>query len=416
MRQIGIQWAKKLVVLSPEFHILLVVALAISLAANLFITTYDSAVSQRFSRLTAAFLLAVAGFQYLPVVRVSTRLWNEARRRYGLDSLQVLKQLVELDSERPALMQVWRGASLFAVFLIGGLVAPGLSDQTLLNGSVAGALYGLLAIGVGLVYLSSRFFYFAFAGFFAAGAYGTYSLVEANTGIGLLAILPITLLAGFVVGGALDASVHWGIQRRNGGSLSLLLASLGIYVLILSCLSMSFGKDARSIHWLSFERIEFIGISMSSLQLWLVLAAMATAAFLELLIRRTSLGRAIRAVGADPELARVYGINVKVIRHTSVGLATAIAMLGGAFAGLDTGLTPDMGFRPLISAVVAVLLVKEFSAVKLFAAGVGLGLLEHLSISILPSALQGSVVYVFLLLVLFAGAIEGQSKDTRGKE
>lgn len=271
--------------------------------------------------------------------------------------------------------------------------------QYVVNGLSAGASCALVALGFGLIFYVCGFFHFAHGGVYALGAYVTYTVVEMFTCPVWAAVLYSILLAG-VAGGIIHLVVYRPLLRSRAAPLTVLIASLGILLVIQNSLSLGFGDDPKSLATRnSTEGYIVLGARITPIQVITVLSAIAIFAGAGCLLRVSGFGKQMRAFGNDPELARIFGVDEKLVTLITVMLGSTLAGLSAILAGYDTGLTPTMGFKALLGAVVAVVVGGRGSVLGILLGGTLVGLSQNLLVWRLPGYWQDA--NVFLVLIVF---------------
>jgi branched-chain amino acid transport system permease protein len=227
--------------------------------------------------------------------------------------------------------------------------------QLAINASAAGATTVLAGLGFALIYQVVRFFHFAHGAIFTSSAYFVL-LFLSSSGFPL----PVSILAALVCSSALgcliELVVYRPLQRKRASAIVLLLASLGIYVVIQNTISLVFGDQARSIRPGAIaEGIDVVGAKITGIQVTTICVAVVLVAGLAIMLKKTRIGRAIRAVANDGELACVSGIDSGHVRVWVFALGSALAGAAGILAAFDTDMAPTMGMNALMLGVIAVI-------------------------------------------------------------
>lgn len=251
----------------------------------------------------------------------------------------------------------------------------GICDQLILNSMVTGALCAVIALGFGLIYHVNRFFHFSHAGLMTLGAYLT--LLIAARQFPLIAAIPLALVLCGLVGCCIEIAVYRPLRRRGSSSLILLLSSLGVYVMIQNLVSVCFGDSARTLsHGIVREGMPLLTAKVTAAQLViLVLASLLTCA-VSLMLKKTRLGRTMRAVGSNWELAQICGVDCEKTVAWSFAIGSALAGIGGLLLAVNADVTPTSGINSLMPGVVAVIIggTSNVSGIVLGALLIGLSL------------------------------------------
>ncbi len=291
-----------------------------------------------------------------------------------------------------------------------------MSPQFLADGVIAGATIGLGAIGVTLTYSILRFANFAHGEFISWGAYLTLltsGLIGLAAGQG--AALPIApfsfgwaVLGGAAVamlltGGlalALDA-VLFRRLRRKGETIIAIIASFGASLALRSLLEAIFtSRPAYFTRQLQIARPLGFGLRATPNQLALVAATLVLLIAVHLMLTRSRIGRAMRAVSENPSLARVSGIDVDRVIRTTWLLGGALACAAGVAAGLLVQIRPSMGFDLLLPLFAAAILGGIGSVPGAVLGGLVVGLSEAAAVALVGAQWRGAVAFAILIAVL----------------
>lgn len=271
-------------------------------------------------------------------------------------------------------------------------------NQLIANGIFSGFLIALLAAGFGILYSASRFFVFTFG---AAYVWSAYTVLL----IGSRIAIPFAIISGVVIGillsVALEIIIYQPIRKRGDYVLVLMLASIGAYTVLQNTVSMTFGDAAQIVQtWPVREGYLIFGARLSSVQLIIIWASALALVLVWLFLHWHPIGKHLRAVANDAQLARVVGVNVDRVILIAAGLAGGMAGFAGALTSLDTGVIPTMGFRGLLLGVVACILggIGNFRGAVI--GGFLLGILQQMAIWKLPTQWQDAIVFLVLIGVL----------------
>jgi neutral amino acid transport system permease protein len=306
-------------------------------------------------------------------------------------------QVADLARRHPAMTAL----AILAAIVIVMVVAKGLHDvaQTGLNGLTLGSVYALGAVGLTLVYGILKLVNFAHGDFLTFGAYMAY-LINVTWGMPLVAAILFAMVATAVLGIFFER-VMWGPMRRRGaGFLQLILMTIGLAFVIRSVIQFIWGTEIRELDVNVTSSVEFLGLRIGQTELMVVLVGFAVLIGIGLLLRFSLLGKQMRAVSDDLELAETAGIDTRrVILYTWI-FAGALAGLAGVLAAATTNIKPELGFELLLPIFAAVVLGGIGDAFGALAAGVVLGLVIEWSTLFIEARWKVAVGFVVLVLVL----------------
>jgi neutral amino acid transport system permease protein len=307
------------------------------------------------------------------------------------------EQIRDLARRRPALAALAILALIVAVLV----AAKGLHEvaQTAVNGLSLGSVYALGAVGLTLVYGILKLVNFAHGDFLTFGAYFAY-LVNVTWGL--------PLVAGIFVAMAMTAAlalfferVMWRPMRARGaGQLQLLLMSIGLALVIRSGIQWFWSTEVKQLDVNVTSTVEFLGLRLGRTQLIVIVIGFVVLIAVGAMLRYSLLGKRMRAISDDLELAETSGIDTgRVITYTWL-FAGALAGLAGVLAGAVTELTPELGFEILLPLFAAVIVGGIGDPYGALAGGITLGVVTEWSTMFLDPRWKTSVAFVVLVLVL----------------
>ncbi len=273
-------------------------------------------------------------------------------------------------------------------------------SQLVLNGIIAGSAYALLALGFGLIYSVTRFFHFAHGGVYTFAAYGTFFAVT-QLGLSLPGAIIFSITLSAALGAAIDFSVYRPLRIRKAQSTVFLLASLGLFIIIQNFISILFGDDTKSIRrGLVSEGLLVLGARITPIQIVIVAASAGFCFLTWLALHATTMGRVVRAVSNDAELARVVGVNSDRVVVSVFAIGSVLAGVAAIIRSLDSDMTPTIGFEALLMGVVAMIIGGVGSVSGALLGGLFVGLVRNLGVWKLPTEWQDAIVFVVLIAFL----------------
>ncbi|MCS6853235.1 MAG: branched-chain amino acid ABC transporter permease [Elioraea sp.] len=263
-------------------------------------------------------------------------------------------------------------------------------------GIVHGLIIGLTALAVTMAFGIARFPNAAAGDTMTAGAYAAVS-VQAATGS-----LVSATAAAVAASAAVSLAGYLLIFRRLAGrSLAAhLVAAIGFAFIIRAVLGLMFGHQQRVFFLPLGWPIEILGLRVPPLDLALVVVAAISLGFVFALLHGTAIGREMRAVADDPDLARAFGISPDRIMIALWLVAGAACGVAGMMLGVKTVVTPEMGWDALLSAFAAAILGGIGSAPGAVGAGLVLGLAQELSSPFVGFTYKIALAFIVLLAVL----------------
>lgn len=273
-------------------------------------------------------------------------------------------------------------------------------DQLILFGIVAGCIYTLVAISFAIIYQITRFFHFAHAAVFTLGPYLTY-LFKVWLDIPIFLSIPMSIIGCSLIGCLMELLVYRSLRIKNASPMVLLLASLGIYIVLQNIISLVFGDGAKSIRsGIIQEGINILNARITPIQIIIIFTSIVLVIVVSLFLYKTRMGKAMRAVANDPELAKILGVNADKIILWTFAIGSALAGVAGILVAFDVDMNPVMGMNALMMGVVAVIIGGVNSSLGVILGSLFLALAQHLSIWKISSQWQDSIAFMLLIFFL----------------
>ena len=276
----------------------------------------------------------------------------------------------------------------------------GILFPSLLNGLTTGAVYALVALGLTLIYGVLHIINFAHGASLMLAMYGVY-LLNTRLGWDPYLALPVMVAGMFALGYALQRLV---INRASHGKdENILLVTLGLAIVMENLALLAFSADTRSIDTPYTLTTVPIGPAMISLPKLIAFGgALAVAALLLWIVKRTDLGRAIRAVAKEKQGAKLMGIDVEHVYAMSFGIGLACLGAAACFLLPAYYVNPQVGSGFVLVAFTIVVLggMGSFSGALL--GGLLIGVVESLGGLLLGESLgQIGIFLLFIAVLLF---------------
>jgi neutral amino acid transport system permease protein len=327
----------------------------------------------------------------------------EARSVPSAAHLPLRERLRELPAVRWARFHPESAAAAVIGLLVLVLtIAYGVHDvaQTGLNGLSLGSVYALGAVGLTLVYGILKLVNFAHGEFLTFGAYMAF-LVNVTWGGPLVLGILFAIVATAALGVAFER-IMWGPMRaRKAGLLQLLLMSIGLLFLLQNTIQFIWGTEIRSLDVNVTDSVEFLGLRIGRTDLIVIGVGFVTLLAIGAMLRFTLLGKRMRALSDNFDLAETAGVDTaRIVLYTWI-FAGGLAGLAGVMAGAVTTVKPQLGFELLLPIFAAVILGGIGDAFGALAGGIVLGLVIEWSTLVIDPRWKIAVGFAVLILVLF---------------
>ena len=288
---------------------------------------------------------------------------------------------------------------LVALYLI---VKYSLHDwaQVSVNGMVSGSYFALGAVGLTLVYGILRLVNFAHGDMLTFGVYIAF-LVSVTWGAPFFVGVIAAVAATAALGVAFERVLFRPMRDRNARMLQLILITIGLAFLLRNGVQFVAGSQVKSLDVDVTSSVEFIGLRIGRTELFVVITGFVVLAAIAAMLRLTALGKQMRALSDNFELAETTGIDTDRIVIATWIFAGGLAGLAGALLGAAAGqVTPNIGFFILLSLFAAVILGGIGNAYGALAGGLILGLSQEWSTLVFEARWKTVVGFFILIIVL----------------
>jgi branched-subunit amino acid ABC-type transport system permease component len=273
-------------------------------------------------------------------------------------------------------------------------------NQILLNILYSSSIYILLALSFSIIYYVTKIFHIAHAIIITFSAYLIYLFFQQIILFLWLAI-PIAILFSIILGILLELFIYKPLRRKNTSPLLMLITSLGLYVVLQNCISLIWGDSSKRIR-IGEIKIgnEIFGAYITNIQIITIVVSIILFLLSILFLKYNKIGRNIRAVASNSELANIVGINSDKVILWSFGIGSGMASIAGILVASDTGLTPTMGFNLLLYGIVAMIIGGVGSTWGLVGGALLLATAQHLTAFYIDSKWMDAITYIILILFL----------------
>ena len=272
--------------------------------------------------------------------------------------------------------------------------------QLLVNGLVAGSGWALVALGFALIFTVCRTFHLAHGAVYVAAGYLFY-LFKVVLAWDAPLSFAMALLFTTLLGMAIELLVYRPMRRVNASPMIMLIASVGTLIFITNLVALIWTSQVKSLTAGKVQVGYTVGgVTFSQVNLLMVLTALALFGALQVFLKTTRTGRAMRAVANNPMMAEAVGIDAERIMLITMALGSALAVPAGALTALDIGARPDMGLYAILMATIAVKVGGIGSIPGAGFGGVFIGITAHLGVLKIPSQWQDAIAFGLLLLFI----------------
>jgi branched-chain amino acid transport system permease protein len=275
----------------------------------------------------------------------------------------------------------------------------------LVNSLFAAGLYATMSYGLAVIYGVMRIINLAHAGILMLGAYTTYALFNRfalDPFLSLFVVIPLF----FGIGVLLYVAMIRRLPRSDAGpSIESLLLLFGVWLVLQNLAYAIWSGDTQSILTpYTMKSVSVLGVRVGVPTLLVFIVSGISLVLLEVVLRRTYLGRAIRAVTQNRDAARMSGVSAGRISAVAFGIGTAFAAAAGSMLSTLYAFTPDFGRSFLLKAFCIIVLAGMESVAGVAAGAFVLALLENLvgAYTSIPTSFQDALSFTLLVVALVA--------------
>jgi len=272
--------------------------------------------------------------------------------------------------------------------------------QQIMNGLSLGAIYALIALGYTMVYGIIMLINFAHGDIMMVGAYVGFfsiSVLGSNIWVAMLFAMLTCALLGIIIEKVAYKPL------RNSTRIAALITAIGVSLFLEYITIFLLGANQRIYPSDAFivKNYHIMGLMVSNKDLFIFISAVLLMIVLQLFIRKTKTGKAMRAVSLDKEAAMLMGINVDKIISITFAIGSALAAAAGVMVGMYYNtVNPLMGIIPGLKAFVAAVLGGIGIIPGAMVGGFVMGILETMVSGYGSSLYRDAVAFGVLILIL----------------
>lgn len=269
-------------------------------------------------------------------------------------------------------------------------------NNVVISGLTIGSIYALGAVGITLIFSILRFAHFAHADLMTLGAFFAFFLTSlfpaAGPAIGLptaFVMLPLAMALTALSAVYIDKAFYRPLRSHGVKPIVIVMASLGVTLMLQGLIRMFMGTGARNMYIDDRKGIHRIDLPfelasrplvLTDPQILLLLFLVVAVIALHLFLTRSRLGKAMRAMSDNPDLARVSGINTDTVVKVTWVIAGCLAAAAGTLLSLDVSLKPDLSFHLLLPIFAAAIVGGVGHPYGALAGGFVIGFAETLAV------------------------------------
>ena len=287
--------------------------------------------------------------------------------------------------------------------------------QQLINGLSVGSIFALIALGYTMVYGIIKLINFAHGDIYMLGAY-TGFIVSTTLGLGFLPTLVISMIVCMVAGVLIEKIAYKPL--RHASRITSLITAIGVSLFLEYAMVYVMGPNIRTYpsDFFPKEVYNFAGLQISNHQILIFVTSIILMLALQFIVKKTKMGKAMRAVSTDPDAAALMGINVNNTISFTFALGSALAGAAGVMIGVYyNSIDPLMGMIPGLKAFIAAVFGGIGIIPGAMLGGEAIGILETMASGYGLSMVKDAVVYLILIIILIIKPAGLLGKNTKEK-
>lgn len=274
-----------------------------------------------------------------------------------------------------------------------------LIPQLIANGLIAGGIYALIAVGYSLIYTILGFINFAHGEMVMFGAFiGWVVAIQFQQNIILAAL--IAMLCCGIMGFLIEKVAYKPLRKKN--KLYVLLTAISMSFLLQGLAILIFGAKVRTFTAGQVaEGHDILGAIITNTQIMIIAISIFLLICIVVAMKKTKIGKAIRAVADNQEVAQAVGIPINKIISIVFIASSMIAAVSGILVGYEQSITPTMGVMLGIKAFTAAVVGGIGNVYGAFLGGYIIGIAENLGILFLPAGYKDAIAFIILMIMLY---------------
>ena len=288
------------------------------------------------------------------------------------------------------------------------MVSFDILPQLIINGMIAGSVYALAACGFALIYYVVKFQYFSQGAILTIAAYLFFlffSLLGLNHTLAAILAVIGSVLAALIT----NWLVYMPLRKRKATPTVLLISSIALLIFSTSLMQAFFGSGTKTLLLGSQNRIFNAGFfTITTIQVSIIISAIALFLLLWIIVKKTKLGKSMRALADNKDVAQIVGINPEKIYNYAFIISAVLGAVAGILIGLEQNLYPRMGVIIIIKGFISSVVGGLGSVPGSIAGGLFIGLVENVGLwmptifglDFIPTGYKDVISFSIMLLFL----------------
>lgn len=269
----------------------------------------------------------------------------------------------------------------------------------MINGIVMGCYYILIAIGLSIIYGVLGISHFAHGSVAMLGGYICY-LIVTRMGIDFIPAVLISAVVIAALGVLIERVGYRTLRDRNAPHINVFIVALGIGMIIDNTTQYILGPDQVTIPNNYNTVINLGGVKIAGMRFYLMIVTFALIILLALYLKRTKLGKAIRATAQNSRASTMMGINTNFVIAIVFAISSAMGAVAGSFMGTMFAIYPSMGNATVMKGFAVLILGGLGSIPGTIIGGLAIGLLESFGAMYISSEFKEIYAFIIMIAVL----------------
>jgi branched-chain amino acid transport system permease protein len=280
--------------------------------------------------------------------------------------------------------------------------------QLLVDGIRFGLLIAMAAVGLSLIFGTTGLTNFAHGELVTIGAIVAW-YVNVSGGVPLIPAAIIAMIAGAAIGALNEVALWRPLRRRGTGLIAALVVSIGLSLLLRYLIQIVYGGRSNPYQVATGRAVDYGVFTLTNRALVSIIVSIVVLVLVALMLQRTKIGKAMRAVADNRDLAASSGIDVNRVILVVWMMGGALAALGGVLLGLSDQVQWDMGFRLLLLMFAGVTLGGLGTAYGALVGSLIVGVFVQMSTLVIPNDVKyvGGLLLLIVILVIRPQGILG---------
>lgn len=273
--------------------------------------------------------------------------------------------------------------------------------QNLITGLLMGSIYGMVSVGLSLLFGVMKIVNFAHGAVMMVGMYLTYifsKTINIDPYLTVILVIPFLFGLGYLLGRIVEPIL---IREKTTASHTALLLTMGISLIIVNGMQIIFGPEYYQVESaLRGDTVKMGNMIFNSAKFIAGIASLAVYAVVVLILFKTDLGKALRAVSQDMDAAKLMGIDERQICRIGFGLSSSISGIAGVLLSAFYYISPTVGDVFQLKAFIIVILGGLGSIPGSLIGGIIVGVVESVGASVFNTSYAQMIIFLVFLIVL----------------